>query len=115
MIKDQQNHANIAFNYKIITGSTNVLSGKPIVKRPLGRPRRRWEDNFGMDFEEIDINTGNWVDSAQDTDYWKVLVNAGFISYEVSQLVSQQRIKRSCVNKRWLLHKEIKMEFAMAK
>jgi len=46
-----------------------MLTGKPIGKRPLGRSRRRWEDNIRMDLEEISINTGNWVDSAQDRDY----------------------------------------------
>ena len=51
-----------------------ILTGKPTGKRPLGRPRRRWEDN--MDLEEIGINAGNWVDSAQDRDYWRALVNA---------------------------------------
>ena len=44
--------------------------------RPLGRPRRRWENNIRMDLEEIGINAGNWVDSAQDRNYWRVLVNA---------------------------------------
>ena len=48
-----------------------MLTGKPTGKRPLGRPRRRWED-----LEEIDANAGNWIDSAQDRDYWKALVNA---------------------------------------
>jgi hypothetical protein len=43
-----------------------VLTGKPTENRPLGRPRRRWEDNVRMDFKEIDINTGNCVDSARD-------------------------------------------------
>ena len=37
------------------------LTGKPTGKRPLGRPRRRWEDNITMDLEEIGINAGNWV------------------------------------------------------
>ena len=54
----------------------NILTGKPTGKRPLGRPRRRWEDNIKMDLEEIGINAGNWVDSAQDRDYWRALVNA---------------------------------------
>ena len=40
-----------------------------------GRPRRRWEDNIRMDLEEIGINTRNWVDSAQDRNYWRTLVN----------------------------------------
>ena len=44
-----------------------ILTSKPTEKRPLGRPRRRWE---------IGINAGNWVDSAQDRDYWRTLVNA---------------------------------------
>ena len=47
------------------------LTGKPTGKRPLGRPRHRWED-----IEEIGVNAGNWVDSAQDRDSWKALVNA---------------------------------------
>ena len=42
----------------------------------MGRPRRRWEDNIRMKLEEIGINAGNWVDSAQDRNYWRVLVNA---------------------------------------
>ena len=51
-------------------------TGKPTRKRPLGRPRRRWEDNIRMDLEEISINAGNRVDSAQDRNYWRALVNA---------------------------------------
>jgi hypothetical protein len=53
-----------------------ILTGKPTGKRPLGRCRRRREDNIRMDLDEIGINAGNWIDSAQDRDYWKVLVNA---------------------------------------
>ena len=53
-----------------------ILTGKPTGKRPLGRPRRRCEDNIRMDLEEIGINAGNWVDSAQDRNYWRALVNA---------------------------------------
>ena len=51
-----------------------ILKGKPTGKRPLGR--RRWEDNITMDLEEIGINAGNWVDSAQYRNYWRALVNA---------------------------------------
>ena len=64
-----------------------MLTGKPTGKRPLGRPRRRWEDNVRMDLEEIGINAGNWVDSAQDRDYWRALVNVeppGSISHGIS-------------------------------
>ena len=41
--------------------SFKILTGKPTGKRPLGRPRRRWEDNIRMDLKEIGINAGNWV------------------------------------------------------
>ena len=53
-----------------------ILTGKPTGKRPLGRPRRRWEDKIRMDLEGIGMNAGNWVDSAQDRNYWRALVNA---------------------------------------
>ena len=53
-----------------------ILTGKPTRKRSLGRPRRRWEDNIRVDLEKKGINVGNWVDSAQDGDYWRALVNA---------------------------------------
>ena len=53
-----------------------ILTGKPTGKRHLGRSRRRWEDITRMDLEEIGINAGNWVDSAQDGNYWRALVNA---------------------------------------
>ena len=53
-----------------------ILTGKHTGKRPLGRPRLRWEDNVRMDLQEIGINTRNWVHSVQDRDYWRALVNA---------------------------------------
>ena len=59
--------------------ASKILTGKPTGKRHLGRPRRRWEDNIRMDLEEIGINAGNWVDSAQDRNYWRALVNAALI------------------------------------
>ena len=52
-----------------------ILTGKPTGKRPLGRPRRKWEDNVRMNLKEIGINSRNWLDSAQDRD-WRALVNA---------------------------------------
>ena len=42
-----------------------ILTATPTEKRPLGRPMHRWEDNVSMDLQEIGINTGNWVGSAQ--------------------------------------------------
>ena len=53
-----------------------ILTGKPTRQRPLGRPRRRWEDNIRMDLEEIGINARYWVDLAQDRDYWRAFVNS---------------------------------------
>ena len=53
-----------------------ILTGKPTGKRPLGRPRRGWEDNIRIDLEDIGINAGNRVDSAQDRNYWRALLNA---------------------------------------
>ena len=46
-----------------------ILTGTPAGKRPLRKPSRRWEDNIRMDLKEIGINTRNWVDSVQDSDY----------------------------------------------
>ena len=48
-----------------------ILTGKPTGNRPLGRPRRRWEDNIRMDGKEMVINKGNYVDTAQDRNYWR--------------------------------------------
>ena len=53
-----------------------ILTGTPAGKRPLRRPRRRWEDNIRMDLKEIGISTRNWVGSAPVRDYWRALVNA---------------------------------------
>ena len=47
-------------------GTFKILTGKPTGKRPLGRPRRRCEDNIRMEIEEKGINAENWVDSVQD-------------------------------------------------
>ena len=57
-------------------GAFKTLSGKPIEKRPSGRPRRKWEDNIRMNFKEIGANTRNFVDPVQDRDYWRAFVNA---------------------------------------
>ena len=57
-----------------------ISTGKLTGNRPLGRPRRIWEDNITMDLEEISISESNWVDSAQDRNYWRALVNAALNS-----------------------------------
>jgi hypothetical protein len=56
--------------------SFNILAVKSIGCRPLGRPRRSWEDNIRMEHKEIGIDTSNWVDSAVVKDYRRTLVNA---------------------------------------
>jgi hypothetical protein len=52
-----------------------ILVGNPEGKRPLGRPRRRWEDNIKMDLREIEWGVMDWIDLAQDRDQWNALVN----------------------------------------
>ena len=50
--------------------------GKPQGKRPLERPRRRWEDNIKMDLQEVGCGGVDWIELAQDRDRWRALVNA---------------------------------------
>jgi hypothetical protein len=52
-----------------------VLVGRPEGKRPLGRPRRRWEGNIRMDLREIGIDGTNWIQLAQDRVQWRAFVN----------------------------------------
>jgi hypothetical protein len=56
-------------------GVHRVLVGKPEGKRPLRRPRRRWEDNIKMDVEEVGGGRGDWMELAQDRDRWRALVS----------------------------------------
>jgi len=51
-----------------------VLVGKPGGKRPLGRPRRRWENNIKMDLREMGVG-GDWMELAQERDRWRALAN----------------------------------------
>ena len=53
-----------------------MLVGKPEGKRPLGRPRRRWEDNIRMDLQEVGLGYEDWIGLAQDRDGWWALVSA---------------------------------------
>jgi hypothetical protein len=53
-----------------------VLVGNPEGKRPLGRPRRRWDDNIRMDLQEVGCGCEAWIGLAQDRERWRALVNA---------------------------------------
>jgi len=57
------------------SGVYRVLVGKPERKRPLGRPRRRWEDNINLDLQEVGCEGMDWIDLAQDRDRWRGLGN----------------------------------------
>jgi len=56
-------------------GVYRVLVGKPEGKRPMGRPRRRWENNNKMDLQEVVGVCGDWMELAQDRDRWQALVS----------------------------------------
>jgi hypothetical protein len=58
-----------------VRGAYNILVGRSEGRRPLGRPRRRWEDNIKMDLREIVFGDVNWIHWAQDRDRWRDLVN----------------------------------------
>jgi hypothetical protein len=53
-----------------------ILVGKPEGKRPLGRPRRRWEDGIRIDLREIGLGGVDWIQLAQDRDWWRAVVSA---------------------------------------
>jgi hypothetical protein len=57
-------------------GAYRALVGKPEGRRPLGRPRRRWEVNINMDLREVGWGGMDWINLAQDRDRWRALVNA---------------------------------------
>jgi hypothetical protein len=58
-----------------VRGAYNILVGRPEGRRPLGRPRRRWEDNIKMDLRETGFADVDWIHWAQDKDTWHALVN----------------------------------------
>jgi hypothetical protein len=58
-----------------VRGAYNILVGRPEGRRPLGRLKRRWEDNIKMDLGEIGFGDVDWIQWAQDRDRWWALVN----------------------------------------
>jgi hypothetical protein len=58
-----------------VRGAYNILVGRPEGRRPLGRPRGRWEDNIKMDLREIGFGDVDWIDLAQDRDGLRALMN----------------------------------------
>jgi hypothetical protein len=60
---------------KEVRGAYIIMVGRPEGRRPLGRPRRRSEDNIKMDLGEIGFGDVDWIDLAQDRDRWRDLVN----------------------------------------
>ena len=56
-------------------GVYRILVGKPEGKKPLGRPRHKWEDNIKMDIQEMGGDCGDWMELAQDRDRWRALVS----------------------------------------
>jgi hypothetical protein len=63
-------------------GVYRVLVGKPEEKRPLIRPRRRWEDNTKINLQEVGCGGIDWIELAQDRDRWRALVN-GAMNFRV--------------------------------
>jgi len=57
-------------------GLYRMLVGKPEGKRPLGRPRRRWENNIKMNLQKVGCGSMDWIELAHDRDRWRTLVNA---------------------------------------
>ena len=53
-----------------------MLVGKPEGKRPLGRPRRRWEDNIRLELREVRLGYEDWIGLAEDRGRWRALVSA---------------------------------------
>jgi hypothetical protein len=81
----------------------NLLVAKPEMRRPLGRPRRRWYDNIRMDLREIGWEIVDWMHLAQDRDHWLALVNT-VMNFQGNFLTSLVTVSFS---RRTLLHEVI--------
>jgi len=87
-------------------GVYRVLVGRPEGKRPLGRTRRRWEDNIKMDLQEVGGSCGDWMELAEDRDRWRALVST-VMNLRVPKMRGISRLVAKPVgfSSRTLLHK----------
>jgi hypothetical protein len=72
--------------------------GKPEGKRPLGKPRRRWEDNIRMDLRETGWGGMDWIDLAKDRDQWRALVKTAMnlqVPYNIGKFLSSAQLAAS--------------------
>jgi len=76
VIKSRMSWAGHVARMRQRRGVYRVLVGKPEGKRPLGRPRGRWEDNIKLDLQDVGCGCMDWMELAQDRDRWRALVNA---------------------------------------
>jgi hypothetical protein len=76
-----------------------VLVGKPEGKRPLGRPRRRWEDGIRMDLREIGLGGVDWIRLAQDRDRWRAVVSAVLVLLLCENNALKQKTMTYCIYK----------------
>ena len=68
------------------------LTGKPTIKKPVGKPGHKWENNFRMDLKEIGLRTKNCILSPQDRDYWTAFVNLTlYLRSEIVRVIKSRR------------------------
>ena len=86
-------------------GVHRVLVGRPEGKRPLGRPRRRWEDNIKMDLQEEGGGCEDWMELGQDRDRWRALAST-VMNLRVPKMrgISCLAVKPVSFSRRLLLH-----------
>ena len=69
-----------------------ILTDKATGKSPLGRPRYRLGDNIRIDLKEVGVNRWKWIDSSQDRDFWRTLVNSA-LDHQVSKVMELVRLQ----------------------
>ena len=73
-------------------GVHRVLVGKPEGKRPLERPRRRWENNIKMELQEVGCGGMNWIELVQDRDRWEGICKCGNEPSEIGRASCRERV-----------------------